>query len=146
MDVLFLQAVLLANLCSSLAMTGLIWFVQIVHYPMFSRVGEREFAEYAKQHARLTSLVVGPLLLIETMSAVGLAFLSGERIAVWLGLGLVGVIWVSTAVIQIPCHTRLARGFDAGVHRRLVRSNWIRTIAWSARSGLALLSLLQEIN
>ncbi len=29
----------LGNLAPTLMMTGLIWFVQIVHYPLFDRVG-----------------------------------------------------------------------------------------------------------
>jgi hypothetical protein len=135
-----LQAVLLANLGSSLAMTGLIWFVQIVHYPLFASVGEREFACYEKKHSRLTTLVVGPLMLVEAGAAVGLVIVGQGRLAawaVWAGVGLVALIWLSTAAIQVPCHTRLAGGFSGEVHRRLVRSNWIRTAAWTLRSCLA---------
>jgi hypothetical protein len=33
-------------------------------------------------------------------------------------------------------HSRLARGFDEQSWRQLVRSNWVRTIAWSARAVL----------
>ena len=36
----------------------------------------------------------------------------------------------STALLQVPCHTILAQGFDAGAHARLVRTNWIRTCCW----------------
>lgn len=136
-----LQTVLLANLSSSLAMTGLIWFVQIVHYPLFASVGAPNFAGYEKKHTQLTSLVVGPPMLIEAASALGLIFLARGRLAswaVWAGLALVALIWLSTAAIQVPCHSRLEAGFDRLVHRKLVRSNWIRTLAWTLRSGLAL--------
>jgi hypothetical protein len=136
----FLQAVLLANLGSSLAMTGLIWFVQIVHYPLFASVGEREFAGYEKRHAQLTSRVVGPLMVMEAAAALGLVFLAQGRLAawaVWAGLALVALIWLSTAAMQVPCHSRLAAGFHSEVHRKLVRSNWIRTAAWTLRSCLA---------
>jgi hypothetical protein len=56
----------------------------------------------------------------------------------WTGLALVAAIWLSTAAIQVPCHAKLAAGFDAEVHARLVSSNWIRTVAWTARGLLAL--------
>jgi len=138
---LLLEVVLLANLASSLVMTGLIWFVQIVHYPLFASVGAREFAGYEKKHSQLTSLVVGPPMLIEAASALGLAFLSQGRLAawaVWVGLALVAFIWLSTAAIQVPCHSRLEAGFDSRIHRKLVRSNWTRTVAWTLRSCLAL--------
>jgi hypothetical protein len=60
-------------------MLGLIWFVQIVHYPLFSSVGEREFAGYEIQHSRLTAFVVGPPMLIEALSAIALVFSIGKR-------------------------------------------------------------------
>ena len=37
----------------------------------------------------------------------------------------------------MPRHNLLAAGFDAAVIDSLVASNWIRTIAWTARAGLA---------
>jgi len=39
----------------------------------------------------------------------------------------------------VPLHGRLARGFDAIAHRRLVSTNWVRTGGWSVRGVLALL-------
>jgi hypothetical protein len=139
-DTLF-QFVLPANLSSSLSLTGLIWFVQIVHYPLFAKVGAREFVGYEKNHSRLTSLVVGPPMLVEAAAAVGLLFARQEWLpswTVWTGVGLVVVIWLSTAAIQIPSHTRLEAGFETAVHRRLVISNWIRTLAWTLRTWIAL--------
>ena len=38
--------VLLANVASTLILVGLIWFVQVVHYPQFERVGSAAFADY----------------------------------------------------------------------------------------------------
>src|SRR5206468_3820837 len=55
-----------------------------------------------------------------------------------VGLALLVGVWVSTAFVQVPCHEVLARGFDPAVHRRLVRSNGIRTAGWSLRGLLAL--------
>ena len=52
-------------------------------------------------------------------------------------MGLLAVIWLSTALIQVPLHQRLGGGFDAEVHSRLVTSNWIRTVAWTLRGLLA---------
>ncbi len=122
-------------------MTGLIWFVQMVHYPLFASVGAREFAGYERKHTHLTALVVGPPMLVEAASSLGLVFLPSGRQAPWAvgtGLALVALIWLSTAAIQVPCHARLEGGFDSRIHRRLVRSNWIRTLAWTLRSCLAL--------
>lgn len=54
------------------------------------------------------------------------------------GLALVAVIWLSTALLQVPCHELLCVGFDPAVHQRLVWTNWIRTAAWSLRGFLVL--------
>jgi hypothetical protein len=55
---------------------------------------------------------------------------------VWLGIGLIAFIWASTFLLQVPAHSQLSSGFDETSWRMLVRSNWLRTIAWSARAGL----------
>ena len=58
--------------------------------------------------------------------------------ALWLGFALLLVVWGSTALIQMPLHARLARGFDMLLIERLVATNWLRTLAWSARAALVL--------
>ncbi|MEQ1727476.1 MAG: hypothetical protein ABL982_03770 [Vicinamibacterales bacterium] len=71
-----------------------------------------------------------------------------HRRADWLavaGAVLLAIIWASTALLQVPAHNRLERGFDADVHRRLVRTNWIRTVCWTARVVVALTMWLQTV-
>jgi len=57
----------------------------------------------------------------------------------WLNAGLLAAIWVSTFALQGPYHHRLTRAFDPFTHRSLVKTNWIRTAAWTIR-GIILLS------
>lgn len=134
-------AVVLAHAAATLYMVGLIWFVQAVHYPLFAAVPADRFAEYARWHADRTRWVVGPPMLLEGVTAVWLVWDRPGWVAA-VGLALAAVNWVSTAAVQIPCHTRLAGGFDPVVHRRLVHTNWVRTAAWSAR-GLIVVWLIR---
>jgi len=132
------------------AMVGLIWFVQLVHYPLMSHVGEHNFAAYESAHTRRTTWIVAPLMLIELTTAALLVWI-GEHIDVPLhipliGLALLAIVWVSTFAVQVPAHTRLSRGFCAKTHTRLVRTNWVRTTAWSARGVIALLILQPTLN
>jgi hypothetical protein len=60
----------LLQLAATLAMTGLIWFVQLVHYPLFGRVGPADFAQYLLSHQHRTTLIVAPLMLGEAGTAV----------------------------------------------------------------------------
>ena len=134
---------LVLQVFSTLGMTGVIWFVQVVHYPLFARVGERDFRGYAASHATRTTWVVAPLMLVELATACLLvfacfrpAFVSARE--AWAGGLLVGLIWLSTAVLQVPLHDRLQAGYDAAEVRRLVAGNWVRTAAWTARAALVL--------
>ena len=40
--------------------------------------------------------------------------------------------------LQVPSHEKLLRAFDRAAHQFLVRSNWLRTLLWSARALLLL--------
>lgn len=135
------EAVLLtAHLFATATMVGLIWFVQVVHYPLFAAVAPDDFAAYETKHQRLTSFVVGPLMATEGLTALWLAIAPPNGVSrIWalVGLAVLGVIHVSTVFLQVPQHAALAGGFDPLRHKRLVRTNWIRTIGWSARGVIA---------
>ena len=130
---------------ATLAMTGLIWFVQVVHYPLMARVGAEGFAMFQAGHLRRTTLVVGPLMLVELVTATWLFLALPMSEMGWVataGLGLLSVVWLSTSLLQVPCHRRLESGLDLSVVRRLVATNWLRTVPWTARAMLALYLLV----
>lgn len=136
--------ILIIHAAATLYMAGLIWFVQLVHYPLMARVGERGYTSYQQLHERRTALAVAPAMLTELCCATYLALRTPGHVApalAWAGLLLVVLLWLSTALLQVPCHKRLGRGFDADAHRRLVRTNWLRTVLWSARGAIALAML-----
>ena len=135
------ETLVLLHAAATLFMTGLIWFVQLVHYPLFARVETADFRRYASEHQRRTTWVVVPAMLLELGTAIALVLEAGtasSRQLAWIGLALLAVIWLSTVLLQVPLHRRLASGFDRPAIVRLVRGNWVRTIAWTLRSALAL--------
>lgn len=134
-----MRLVFLANLLGTLTMFGAIWIVQVVHYPLFSLVGDETWAGYEAHHQSRITLVVGPAMIVELATAVWLVFRPLPGVPTWafvVGAALVGLLWASTAFIQVPLHTSLSAGFTPDVHARLVATNWIRTVLWSARAGL----------
>jgi peroxiredoxin Q/BCP len=136
-----IRLLFLAHLGSSLYMVGLIWFVQVVHYPLFDSVGNREFPSYEQRHTALTTWVVAPPMLVEGTTAVLLILFRPSSVpegSVWFGFALLGVSWLSTAFIQVPCHELLSKVFEPLVHQRLVLTNWLRTAAWSLHGALVL--------
>ena len=121
-------------------MTGLIWFVQVVHYPLAALVGAGEFRAYQAAHMARTGLVVGPPMLIELGTTALLVFARPEGVpewAPWAGAGLLAVVWVSTALFSVPAHGALVEGYDAERIHTLVMTNFIRTIGWTLRAALA---------
>jgi hypothetical protein len=129
-----------AHLAATAAMAGLIWFVQIVHYPLFNRVPAAGFAAYEREHVRRTGWVVGPIMGVEAITAVALALWPPSGIPSGVpvvGVALLAVVWLSTLFLQVPEHRRLLAGPDGEAVRRLVGGNWIRTIAWTIRAPLA---------
>jgi hypothetical protein len=135
------QAVVLTiHLVATMGMVGVIWFVQLVHYPLFDRADRGGFHEFEAAHRTRTTIVVGPLMIAEGLSSLALFFDRPPRVsqlAVVIGLGLLGAVAASTVLLQIPQHDVLSNGFNEQAHRKLVRSNWVRTIGWSLRGGLA---------
>lgn len=127
-------------------MTGVIWFVQVVHYPLFSRVGTETFTLYESMHATLTTLVVFPAMMLELISAALLILNDKDDWRLWAGMLLLIVIWISTMFVQVPKHSELSAGFNRAVHASLVATNWIRTVAWSLRSALVIWIISDKLN
>ena len=131
------------------AMVGIIWFVQRVHYPLLGGPGRADgagFAAYQRANTHRTTWVVLPPMAVEALTAVALVAsppTGVPRAVTGSGLALVAAIWLSTALLQVPRHEALARGYDPDAHRVLVASNWLRTIAWSARGVLVLWMVLR---
>jgi hypothetical protein len=135
---------LLAQAFCSLFMLGLIWFVQVVHYPLFRNVGSQEFRMYELLHTNRTGYVVALPMMGEMLIALLLAWKIGNGYA-WAGLGVLAMIWLGTVAWQIPAHGALVRGFNESTWRKLVRTNWLRTIGWSARGVISLLWIAKEM-
>lgn len=132
----------LLHAAATLFMTGLIWFVQLVHYPLMARVDRLQFAVFEQSHQTRTTVIVAPMMLLEMVTALWLLAAAPDLFTIG-GAALLAIIWASTALLQVPAHRRLESGFDAHAHGRLVRTNWLRTLAWSLRSGLAMMLLMQ---
>lgn len=125
-------------------MVGLIWFVQIVHYPLFGYVGSKEFETFHEHHKILITPVVGFVMIVELVTTGILIFQIPVGIPNWtviVGIILIGVIWISTLFLQIPYHIKLSSKFDKNVLMMLVNTNWIRTICWSLRGIIVLIML-----
>ena len=134
----------LLNISSTWFMVGLIWLIQIVHYPLFKLVGKNEFQTYHNGHSVMITPLVGTVMIIELISSILLVVFPPKNVSLIIpiiGLILIFIIWSSTAFFQIPHHNALSKAYELEAHNLLVQTNWIRTISWSMR-GLLLLYML----
>ena len=126
------------HLAANLYMVGVIWFVQLVHYPLMALIPVEQGTTYATQHQRRTTWVVMPCMLLEVATAIWLGtFFPPYRTGPFAGAGLLlAIIWLSTFFVQVPQHRRLLASHDQRIVERLVAANWIRTISWTAKAVL----------
>ena len=120
---------------SVLYLCGLIWTIQLVHYPSFHFVDQSSFRCFCRLHYRRISVVVIPAMLAELVCGVYLLFRNpsyGETLHILL-LGILAVIWTSTFFIQVPIHRRLQATKSESNIKTLVKTNWIRTFGWTLR-------------
>ncbi|GAB2461816.1 hypothetical protein GCM10011375_13200 [Hymenobacter qilianensis] len=132
-----LKLLVLLNFALAAYLTGLIWTVQLVHYPSFAFVATDKFVAFHRAHSTRMGWAVMAPMVAELGLAAWLAW-QGRALGgnVWWSLALVLLIWAVTFFVSVPFHNRLAQGFDYIAIDGLVRTNWLRTIAWTARFAL----------
>lgn len=119
---------------SSFWMLTIIWFVQIVHYPLFKWVPIESRALYSERHQFYISWLVVPGMLLELGSLVWI-LIFGLYHWVWMMCTfLLAIIWSSTFLIQVPCHQQLLIAPSDSLCDRLIRTNWIRTLSWTVKT------------
>ena len=137
-------AVLLANAASTFALAGLIWTIQLVHYPAFRHIAEPQFVDFEAFHQHQISCVVVPLMLVELFTSVALFVWRPSGLSFNFAIAgalMLLAIWVCTFAVQVPLHNRLSQGYDRAAIEALITGNWIRTVLWSLRAGLLLWAL-----
>jgi len=132
--------IFLLHCLATFALTGLIWFVQVVHYPLLRLVPENAFTAYVRENIRRTAWIAGSAMLLEMGTGIALLTIATWRESVFsLTMLLLLGIWLSTFFLQVPLHRRLLLGKDLEAIKRLTFTNWIRTSAWTGRSIILIL-------
>ncbi len=130
----------LIQLVATAAMTGVIWIVQLVHYPMFAGLDEKTFLKWHEFHSSRISFIVVPLMACEMILSI---YLSYELKSVWqyVVLACTLLIWGSTFLLSVPLHARLGLQRESGLIESLIRTNWPRTVAYSVKLVLTIVVL-----
>lgn len=127
------------HLATACFMTGVIWFVQVVHYPLFRQVGP--LIEYERAHVERTGWVVAPVMAVEAITGLILLAAMPDRRLLWLSLAVLAVCWGVTFFVHVPIHERLSQTGDRALIGALVLWNWVRVAGWTVRTALLFIAL-----
>ena len=125
---------LFIHLIATSIMVGVIWVVQLVHYPSFHFIELKQYTTFQRFHMSRISFVVMPAMLTELFTLI-LFIISMDPIDTLVtvsGLLLI-LIWLMTAVFFSGIHQKLTLGYDKTVVDKLVKLNWGRTLMWTLR-------------
>ena len=137
----------LIALTTAAFMAGVLWVIQIVHYPLLGEVPDASVARVALRHQRLITRVVGPTMVIEAVSSLLVLLLVPQSLFFMALMSFSFLLLaVGVTVFQaVPLHSRIAHGTSRLIPR-LIHINWTRTVAWSLRIPCGALIVYQTLN
>lgn len=121
---------------------GIIWFGQLVVYPLFAKVGSTDYIAY---HRFYSSRIPLPVILPGfacLLLPLALILLRPESVPLALALANSAcsllALWVTVA-LEIPRHAQLEQdGKQIAVIQELIYYNWPRTLGISGSAGFTL--------
>ena len=117
---------------STSLMVGIIWVIQLLHYPTFHFIKESDYVEFQHFHMQRISFIVVPVMIIELLSGFMLVYYIRSNLLIFCLIILL-VIWLITFVFFTKLHQSLLGGYDKIIVDKLVQINWSRTVLWSLR-------------
>ena len=125
---------LILHLIATSVMVGVIWIIQLVHYPSFHFIELNQYTTFQRFHMSRISYVVIPAMLTELFTLI-LIIISMDQVdpIILTSALLLTVIWLMTAVFFSGVHQKLTLGYDQTVVDKLVKLNWGRTLLWTLR-------------
>ena len=132
------------QLISTIWMTSIIWLIQLVHYPSFKFIEKKQFPNFATFHQKNISLIVMPMMILELISLI-ILFFDKQNTAYSIVLILLIMSWVSTFTLQVPCHQNLTIKKNDKIIKKLILTNWIRTLLWTFKLIIILSILIKTV-
>ena len=139
--------VLFVHLIFTSVMTGVIWVIQIVHYPSFHFVEKELYTAFQKFHMNRISIIVIPIMLSELITGLLLLLDKSSKSSLLItSFVILILIWAITGVFFSKAHNKLIIGYQELVVNQLVVMNWIRTLLWTFRLLLLIFFIHLHLN
>lgn len=124
-------------------MTGVIWFAQVIQYPLLRLVDKSRYKEYYEIHLNRIVWMVLPVIVLQLATAAYLFV--DERFPMWFSGMLVAYSLFNfgfTAFISVSIYREMAFSYSDELIDRLLTQNWARTIVWTLHSFSILISAI----
>lgn len=132
-----ISVALIGNLCASVFMTGIVWFIQFVQYPLLNHISSFDFSCYFKKYITRLAWIMYPVMIIEICFALWLAFLpvqSKLQLPILITYILLALACLNTFLIQAPLNHKLQLAFNKAVFSKILFYNRIRFFSWAIRT------------
>ena len=119
-------------------MVGVIWVIQLVHYPSFHFIDKDIYDSFQKFHMNKISIIVIPVMILELTTGFLLLIWNSKNILIIVSFGILILIWGITGLFFSDAHGKLISGYNELIVNKLVSMNWIRTVLWTLKMILLL--------
>ncbi|MFU8848803.1 MAG: hypothetical protein ACNA77_08820 [Opitutales bacterium] len=120
-------------------MLVILWLVQLVIYPSFLACDLSKLLEWHRAYTRRVGWVIIPIMFAQLPLVAWLSYESPSR-ANLAAFICVLACWVLTFGVSVPLHRKMDRGDTSSkTVQRLIRTNWPRTMLWTAVFVLGLI-------
>ena len=132
------HVIFISHLTLTSIMVGLIWIIQLVHYPTFHFIDKNLYSSFQKFHMNSISLIVVPVMILELATGVLLLVGNSKNFLIITSFIILILIWAITGIFFSGAHGKLIAGYNALIVDKLVSMNWIRTLLWTLKMLLLL--------
>ena len=128
------------NVLLNSILVGIILITQFVNYPLFKKI-DQNFEIIHKEYTKKMGYLVAPIMVLEAITVSSMYIYYPKSNVLILIICLTIIIWLSTFLIQVPIHKTISFKKDSKKIKRLISTNYIRTISWCSKLYLSMLLL-----
>ena len=128
------------NVLLNSILVGIILITQFVNYPLFKKI-DQNFEIIHKEYTKKMGYIVAPIMVLEAITVSSMYIYYPKSNVLILIICLTIIIWLSTFLIQVPIHKTISFKKDSKKIKRLISTNYIRTISWCSKLYLSMLLL-----
>ena len=126
------------NVLLNSILIGIILITQFVNYPLFKKI-DHNFETIHKEYTKKMGHIVAPIMVLEAITVFSIYIYYPKSNVLILIICLTIIIWLSTFLIQVPIHKTISFKKDSKKIKRLISTNYIRTISWCSKLYLSML-------